>query len=362
MLDQYLLMIMITQMMEINEKEVAIFSDLHLGVHGNSTRWHEITIEWANWIKDELVDKKINTILFLGDWFDNRSEISVNTLDISSKVLTILKDFKIIMITGNHDQFYRYRTDVHSLSILKGRNNITVFDKPSYVVCNEKKFVFIPWGYNICDINPGDCCFGHLEVELFNMNNSTVCEHGIKIPELLNKYKLSFSGHFHTRSEKTFKEGKIVYVGNPFSTTFNDVNNQKGYYILNTDSLEYSFFGNNISPKYYKLLLSDIIKEEGITQNIKNIFANNFITIKVDKNVSSDDMHVLQTVFTQLKGEQVIYDYDTSFNKIQNDTTEQDFSGVDIPAAFEQFIQMLDIDNKVKMTEYMVDLYKRHKK
>jgi DNA repair exonuclease SbcCD nuclease subunit len=348
--------------MEINEKEVAIFSDLHLGVHGNSTKWHEITLEWVKWIKEELQEKKINTIFFLGDWFDNRSEISVNTLDISSKVLDILQDFNIVMLTGNHDQFYRYRTDVHSLSILRGKKNITVFDSPSYIKVNNKQFVFIPWGYNIGDIEPGDCCFGHLEVELFNMNNSTICEHGIKIPELLNKYPLTFSGHFHTRSEKTFKEGKIVYVGNPFSTTFNDVNNQKGYYVLNTDSLEYSFCGNNISPKYYKLNLSDIIKEEGITNNIKQLFAYNFLNIKIDKNVSADDIHVLQTVFSQLKAEQIIYDYDLSYNKIQNDTTDQDFSGVDIPAAFEQFIQMLDIDDKRDMTEFMVDLYKKHKK
>jgi DNA repair exonuclease SbcCD nuclease subunit len=349
-------------MMEINEKEIAIFSDLHLGVHGNSTKWHDITLEWVTWIKDELNDKKIKTIFFLGDWFDNRSEIAVNTLDVSSKVLDILKDFKLIMITGNHDQFFKYRTDVHSLSILKGRENVTILDKPSYITVNGKKCVFIPWGYNLSDIEPGDCCFGHLEVELFNMNNSVICEHGIKIPELLSKYKLSFSGHFHTRSEKAFKEGKIVYVGNPFATTFNDTDNQKGYYILNTDTLNYSFFGNSVSPKYYKLLLSNIIKEEGITTNLKNIFCNNFITIKIDKNVSSDDMHTLQTVFSQLKAEQIVYDYDTSYNKIQNDTADQDFSGVDIPLAFEQFIQMLDIDDKKMMVEFMVDLYKKHKK
>lgn len=348
--------------MEINEKEVAIFSDLHLGVHGNSTKWHEIAMEWAAWIKGELHEKGIKTIFFLGDWFDNRSEISVNTIDIASRVLDIFQDFNLIMITGNHDQFYRYRTDVHSLSILKGKKNITVFDTPSYIQAGSRKFVFIPWGYNIADIEPGDCCFGHLEVELFNMNNSTVCEHGIKIPDLLNKYQLSFSGHFHTRSEKTFKEGKIIYVGNPFSTTFNDVNNQKGYYTLNTETLDYSFFGNSISPKYYKLTLSDIIKEEGITQNLKNIFNYNFLNIKIDRNVSADDIHVLQTVFAQLKAEQIVYDYDLSYNKIQNDTTNVDFSGVDIPAAFEQFIQMLDIEDKKGMTEFMVDMYKKHKK
>jgi DNA repair exonuclease SbcCD nuclease subunit len=349
-------------MMEINETEVAIFSDLHLGVHSNSTKWHDITLEWALWICGELKDKKIKTIFFLGDWFDNRSEISVNTLSVSSKVLDIFKDFNIIMITGNHDQFYRYRTDVHSLSILRGQKNITVFDEPAYVSVNNRKFVFIPWGHNINEIEPGDCCFGHLEVELFNMNNSTVCEHGIKISELLNKYTLSFSGHFHTRSEKTFKEGKIIYVGNPFSTSFNDINNQKGYYILNTDTLEYSFFGNSISPKYHRITLSDIIKQEGITQDLKSLFCYNFLNIKIDKNVSSDDMHVLQTVFAQLKAEQIVYDYDLAYNKIQNDTQDIDFSGVDIPDAFNQFIQMLDIDDKKGMTDFMIDLYKKHKK
>ena len=51
----------------INKSKVAIFSDLHLGVHSNSTEWHKYAIEWANWFRDECREKGIKDIIFCGD-------------------------------------------------------------------------------------------------------------------------------------------------------------------------------------------------------------------------------------------------------------------------------------------------------
>ena len=45
--------------MKINKPRVAIFSDLHLGVHSNSSDWHNYAIEWAHWFKEECKRKNI---------------------------------------------------------------------------------------------------------------------------------------------------------------------------------------------------------------------------------------------------------------------------------------------------------------
>ena len=106
-------------MPKINKPKVAIFSDLHLGVHSNSAEWHNYAIEWANWFRDECRKQHIVDILFCGDWHHNRSEISVSTLQVSADILEILSEFNLIAITGNHDIYYKHRTDVNSMSILR---------------------------------------------------------------------------------------------------------------------------------------------------------------------------------------------------------------------------------------------------
>ena len=74
----------------IKKNKVAIFSDLHLGVHSNSSEWHKYAIEWANWFREECRDKGIKDLIFCGDWHHNRSEISVNTLQVSADILDMV--------------------------------------------------------------------------------------------------------------------------------------------------------------------------------------------------------------------------------------------------------------------------------
>ena len=110
----------------IKQSKVAIFSDLHLGVHQDSMVWHETALSWCDWFVEDLKQKGITDIFFLGDFFHYRSDISVSTLHIASQILKKLNDFNMVFIVGNHDSFYKDRSDVNSLSILDGRNNITV--------------------------------------------------------------------------------------------------------------------------------------------------------------------------------------------------------------------------------------------
>ena len=49
--------------LKINKPRVAIFSDLHLGVHTNSSEWHNYAVEWANWFKDECKRNNIKDII-----------------------------------------------------------------------------------------------------------------------------------------------------------------------------------------------------------------------------------------------------------------------------------------------------------
>ncbi len=187
----------------IKKPKVAIFSDLHLGVHSNSSDWHNYAVEWALWFRDECRSKGIKDLIFAGDWHHNRSEISVNTLQISADILDILSEFNLIAITGNHDIYYKHRTDVNSLSIFKNRKNVTVLEKYETLEAFDKKISFCPWNTSTKDIEESDLIVGHFEIETFKMNTYKTCEEGVKVKDLLKKSELVISGHFHTRHERS---------------------------------------------------------------------------------------------------------------------------------------------------------------
>jgi DNA repair exonuclease SbcCD nuclease subunit len=342
----------------IKKPKVAIFSDLHLGVHSNSSDWHNYAVEWAHWFRDECRSKGIKDLIFAGDWHHNRSEISVNTLQISADILDILSEFNLIAITGNHDIYYKHRTDVNSLSIFKSRKNVTVLEKYEIVEAFDKKISFCPWNTATKDIEKSDLIVGHFEIETFKMNTYKTCEEGVKVKDLLKKSELVISGHFHTRHEKKFGAGTILYVGNPFQMDFGDAGNQKGYHILDLDTMEYEFFANNISPNYNKISLSELVEAGEITSFIRSRFTNNIVKVKIDMNISQEDMDILQRVLANLKPEVLTYDYDINFNRILDSKEDiEDLSGVDIEQAIEEFINSLEPSNKKSIIDYTLGLY-----
>jgi len=342
----------------IKKPKVAIFSDLHLGVHSNSSDWHNYAVEWALWFRDECRDKGIKDLIFAGDWHHNRPEISVNTLQISADILDILSEFNLIAITGNHDIYYKHRTDVNSLSIFKNRNNVTVLEKYETIEAFDKKISFCPWNTATKDIEESDLIVGHFEIETFKMNTYKTCEEGVKVKDLLKKSELVISGHFHTRHEKKFGAGTILYVGNPFQMDFGDAGNQKGYHILDIDTMEYEFFANNISPNYNKISLSELVEAGEITSFIRSRFTNNIVKVKIDMNISQEDMDILQSTLVSLKPEVLTYDYDINFNRILDNKEDiEDLSGVDIEQAIEEFINSLEPSNKKSIIDYTLGLY-----
>jgi len=347
----------------IKKNKVAIFSDLHLGVHSNSSEWHKYAIEWANWFREECRDKGIKDLIFCGDWHHNRSEISVNTLQVSADILDMFEEFNLIAITGNHDIYYKHRTDVNSLSIFKNRKNVTILEQYQTLEAFDKKLSFCPWNTPTKVIEKSDVIFGHFEIETFKMNAFKVCEEGVRVKDLLKKSSLVISGHFHTRHEKQFGAGTILYVGNPFQMDFGDAGNRKGYHILDLETLEYEFFENNVSPCYEKITLSELVEEGDITPIVKNKISNNIVKLKVDKNISQDDMDILTGVFNKLQPEQLSIDYDINFNRILDNRDDiEDLSGVDVEQAIEEFIGTMDLDNAKSIIEYTLGLYERCKR
>ncbi len=63
-----------------------------------------------------------------------------------------------------------------------------------------------------------------------------------------------------------------------------------------------------------------------------------------------------------LKPRNLTVDYDINFNRLlENTEDKEDLSGIDVEQAIEEFVNMLDIDNKKDIIDYTLGLYERSK-
>lgn len=341
----------------INNSKACCISDIHIGVHQNSMQWHDITIQWAAWLAEELRNQNVTDIIISGDFFHYRDEIAVNTIHFVTEVLDIWREFNIVMLVGNHDAYYKDRSDVNSLSILKGWDNITVVSELTTSRNFGKNITFCPWGTKLEDIPNSDIVFGHFEIQSFKQNSFKVCTHGINTKGILERSPLVISGHFHLREERVYDEGTILYIGNPFQMDFGDVDSTKGYYILDFTTSNYTFTENAFSPKHKKVYLSDLVEVGDLTDEIKDVFTGNFIKFIVDMNISPDETDMLLRKLTSLNPRNINVDYAINFNKYRIDENSRtDFTGIDIKLAISEFINLLEIENKEDVEKYTLDL------
>jgi DNA repair exonuclease SbcCD nuclease subunit len=95
----------------------------------------------VEWLDKTLKEKNVKDIVIAGDIFHNRHEIGVNTIQTAYKIFDILKDYNIVAITGNHDCYYKDKSDINSVAILN-KQNIRVFEEITTFTEQNKKITF----------------------------------------------------------------------------------------------------------------------------------------------------------------------------------------------------------------------------
>lgn len=344
--------------MKIINSEVGIFSDPHYGVHRNSEIWHNIAIEHAKWARDQFKQRSIKDIIIPGDIFHDRNDIAVNTLSVATRIFDILRDFNIIITVGNHDAFYRDKSDINSVSILKGWSNITVVD--SFVLANlqGKKIAFCPWGQDINEVPKCDLIVGHFEINSFKMNSFKICTTGYKPSDFTDRAKLTITGHFHHREERRYKDGTVLYVGSPYQQDWGDYETTKGLYILDLNTLEYEFIENTVSPIYHKIRYSDIESGKLNSEALKKIIPNNIIKFYIDKKLEPAAVDALVRKLVSVKPTEFTIEYDyTELNKVNMDEANNKDFNISVENSIVEFIDLLEINNKDKVKAYVTELY-----
>jgi len=236
-----------------------IFTDIHFGMKNNSRHHNQDCEDFIIWMIKEAQDRGIKKCFFLGDWHHNRASINVSTLNYTTSNLRRLSEAfeEVIMITGNHDLYYREKREIHSLSMIEEFKNIRMINNKMFI---EDGVAFIPW---LCDdewkkLKEVECkyMFGHFELPSFYMNAMVqMPDHGGLKAEDLSKPEKVFSGHFHKRQVR----GNVIYPGNCFPHNYADAwDDDRGCTILDWNG-DIDYLKWPEAPKYRTLTLSKLI-------------------------------------------------------------------------------------------------------
>ncbi len=235
------------------DNEVAILSDLHFGIRDDNVSFLSHQIEVLKDFLNECKKRKIKYIIQLGDFNHHRKQINIRTLNIvKSNFLKVLEKegITLILLAGNHDNFYTNTSDITSIEIFEEFKNIIVIKNNMIMSANGIKFSLIPWisdngldkFKSFIEQNKTDIVFSHMEINQFQVMPGVTMMKGIDI-DLLKNFKRVITGHFHN---KQFKDN-IYYIGAGTHFTWNDYDYEKGFYFYNFAKDELDFVENKKS-------------------------------------------------------------------------------------------------------------------
>ena len=242
--------------------KIAIITDTHYGARKGSKHIHDyFELFYKNVFFPSLEEHNIDTVIHMGDIFDSRKAIDLQSLEWAKKVVfEPLKKYKVHAIIGNHDCYYKDTNYVNSPELLLNNySNITTYSELAEINIDGLGILLIPWinsqnydnAKNVIQNSKSKIAMGHLEMNGFQATRGHVMENGMEV-NVFDDFTRVYSGHFHTRSN----DGKIYYLGNPYEMFWNDVNDPRGFHIFDTETLTHTPI-NNPYKLFYNIYYED---------------------------------------------------------------------------------------------------------
>jgi DNA repair exonuclease SbcCD nuclease subunit len=248
--------------------KVAIITDTHWGARNDSLNFTNFMEKFYKNVFFPILDqRKIDTVLMLGDTFDRRKYINFVTYSNSKRIYfdeLYKRNIKTHIIVGNHDTSYKNTNEINSVDLLlREYDNVHVIDEPETIDLQGTTVCMVPW---ICSDNyeqsmeymkndKSEICMGHFEIQGFSMYKGMESHEGFD-RTVFDKFDMVFSGHYHHKSS----DGHIYYLGNPYELTWSDYNDPRGFHIFDTETRELEFIQNPNSI-FYKINYDDTIMD-----------------------------------------------------------------------------------------------------
>jgi len=343
-----------------NIRNVYLLGDLHIGIKNNSNEWfdiqNEFLIKWfIETIKADGFDPKLDILFQAGDWNHVRESTNVRIANASHNIFKVFSETfpaGVHVILGNHDVYYKDRTDIHSLKdIPLIFDNITVYETPKVLNINGKhKFLMLPWEHDSEQLSlkvgahrgKADYILCHADIKDFKLNKFVKLEHGLSKDEL-KSFKKIYSGHIHIRQEYD----NMSYIGTPYQLDRGDHGNIKGFYKLNMEGPDIveTFFENTHSPKFVKYQAAAILNKN--LNEIKEMFNNNFVDILIDSELAK--MFPIAQFIELVKdsGHRLIEFYPYTSDKESKDIDIQDSYEYNIFDVLKEYLKSREISSNL---------------
>ena len=340
--------------------KICIINDTHFGARGDSQLFFDYFMKFFDDVFfPYLKENDIKTVIHAGDLMDRRKFVNFNIL---SQVRTRFMDklrkenIELHCILGNHDVYYRNTNKVNSIRELFA-NDLIIYEEPKVVNFDGLDIAFLPWvckdnydqSVNFIKTASAPILIGHLELDGYDVMRGVKFDGGMDA-KLFNRFERVLSGHFHCKQEKD----NIYYMGTQYDINFSDLNETKGFHVLDTDDREVTFIENPYKM-FHTVNYSD---ENGVID------------------LDSYDCEYLKGSYIKLFVEHKEHPYEferfmdklydcgvakiTVVEEIQNNITEDDsvdLSKDTISLINEEIDTIEEIQNKSKMKKLLYDLY-----
>ena len=338
---------------------VALLADLHIGIKRGDAVFFESQYRF---FKEQLVPElnrsRITDIWILGDVFDTRPTLSIETVNrVIDLFKNVLKDFNIRIIVGNHDMYYNTDLGVNSLKILSLLPNVKVYEKPETEVIEGKSILFQPWitDYAADNILNGswDYAFMHADIIGFDVGGGRPSEAGLQASYVLDHVKTTYTGHYHTGVTRKYEGGRtITYLGAPYQLTRIDIGGQRGYHILDIGTGKRTFVENKMSIKFTKHVYPNADMD---------MIAGNVVDLTIPAEYFDQTKKIEQYV-QKLEKLKPAYPVNIDYQTEEGEDADIDTNDLNLVSLFNNYLEQYDTKvDKQKIYNGFMDLYNTYK-
>ena len=273
--------------------KIFIIGDTHLslGYPNSLDKWFKVHKQYFSEFLLPLLRDRVkegDVIMHLGDLFDNRNVIPINLLNYGMDIVEeISKIAPFHIIVGNHDCWSKSSDEINTIRPFKWIPNVFIYDKTSQIEYNGLKICLMPYiekrldQINLINSNKNcDYLFCHSDLNGCRMHLTSVGHRNsdkIDVDDF-KSFKRVFSGHIHIRQvSKNFE-----FIGSNFQMDRNDMGDQKGITILDTNTGDTEFVANKISPVFKKFR---VVTEEDIERLDEIKDTKDYIDLQISNNL-----------------------------------------------------------------------------
>ena len=306
-----------------------------------STRLENLIMS-VNWVEQLAWNTGCDCVICCGDFFDS---YTLNSQEVSALQEIKWAPMSHLFLTGNHETNVS-SLEYSTLDLFKLCPNSCVLNTPQqYFIDNTSvEFCFLPYVLErdrktIQEyFGPQTCnrvIFSHNDLKNVQYGAFLSTE-GFEIEDIEANCNLYFNGHIHHCCTVT---NKVVNIGNLTGQNFTEdaTKYQHCAIVLDTETLEYKFYQNLYSFKFYKIDASDCVTEQSLLHKLSQLDCEAVVTLNVHSSMSDFARNYLNDLKQRgdLEEYRLLIKYDSTESTVSNSV---EFNSVDHLKQFESYV------------------------